>query len=566
MIHLRLIIISSFFLVFAFQHAKALPATSCQSLLSSIYEEHFRWPVNLLQFQRILDPMRKQKSVVQELDQQTLINSINRIKKTLIQHNPDRYLTIKTIFYPLGGNDILYPLILFENAKTIILMDENPFLNFPDYEKLKQSRRFPVLNSYFTRYRHIGEIQLDGSMGARILGYLLHLYPELKLHTIHTYYSNGLNNKKSNQLSGMIEYSVPGETQQRRIIFIQHFLKTYDFKENLQGHWVRSLFESQPIDAIVIKAAMSLFMQPNPNTLEIMKRLRQSGGYLIYGQGEFLNQYPFPLFKTNSLPPLIDTPLGYGNETDILEFKKIQSNEINNVNQEYEALEKLFELEQKNISRDLNQKIQLIQPIVKKIKKYFLKNYATPKLNEIFSFIEKNTAHLDEEKITENRKGYVFSQPFYKLLYLIEFYCKKIPGDPAPVEIIFDILTQDTQSEIDPHYFISEALPILHTQTPDVYEKFISGIHQYLLNHSIFDLFPSSISLENFLSDYRFLIWRQERPQDLAFLIMTHISSLDKGEPYPYTKTFLKKALFFSKKNDFPELTARIEKILNPSF
>jgi hypothetical protein len=196
------------------------------------------------------------------------------------------FSNVKTVFYPLSGYDAGAPFRLFPQARTIIGLDNHPFLPERVTGQIEYSP-VPLQNFAF-----FGDIDRLKYVGPAIIGALAHAVPNFRLRAVKQQQTTELQlgttepthfdlNKAKNEkaVHAVVEFDTGPGTALRRYV---HLNATLLGGGRDRGAWWWKLVDRARPQAVVVKGAEGVFNDPSflrPNHRSPSRKTTLGAGY-----------------------------------------------------------------------------------------------------------------------------------------------------------------------------------------------------------------------------------------------------------------------------------------------
>jgi hypothetical protein len=216
--------------------------------------------------------------------------------------------TLETILYPSSGFDAGNAFTIFPEAKTIIGIDNHPFL----IGNRSIIRAKVALDANYS-YTHVGAVHtLTENLGAApfIVGELASSLSSFRLLTIQEY------KQKAEISHGVIEFDRgPGTPIQRYI----HVNGELPYLDDPIPTWMTSITEGG-YQALLAKGSETIFDHDSGGDL-LLVHLAQNGGLFVDTDGIFLSQRWIDQNTAFSKTSVPSSKLGYNRSTSLILFK-----------------------------------------------------------------------------------------------------------------------------------------------------------------------------------------------------------------------------------------------------
>ncbi len=171
---------------------------------------------------------------------------------------------IRTVFYAFAGNDSIYPLTLFPDARVVIALDANPFVKDIDLPIRVQSTDHAADHRDWYVYYEVEQEAYYNGVAPQLLGGILQAFPKSKILEMVELKS------KSGLSSGFIQFE---DAQGNRRLYV-HLCASVDEQSQLKDFWWKALIRFDQF-ALIEKASM---------TFNTSKLGQEIFGKMVHGQ------------------------------------------------------------------------------------------------------------------------------------------------------------------------------------------------------------------------------------------------------------------------------------------
>jgi len=235
------------------------------------------------------------------------VEEMNALSKTVKLVIRKTNFQAKTIFYPFAGNDVVTPLLVFPEVKKIIFLDNHPFINVDDIDKI----RAPFIPP--SPFSFIYDLDDNRYLAPSILGRLRYHFPNLEIQSIDLYVKPfGLFDEYAHQLERIAKIDrrdVPDHyfsslqsvriilrdqerAEEKELIFIQGLYPVND-NVNISNNWIDYLNANVP-NVVFAKASMGqIESAANFNREVVNGWLRNTKGLLLEGYAPMLGRFEY---------------------------------------------------------------------------------------------------------------------------------------------------------------------------------------------------------------------------------------------------------------------------------
>ncbi len=212
-------------------------------------------------------------------------NQLNQIRSGLLRStNPDRY---DSIFYPLMGTDITLPLRIFPKVKTIITIDQVPFLKREQDQTASHAASLDIHDPISGPWRAAIDIQRDGQVAPRILGALLTEFPKAKILDIRLYDGPGERTEsEARPTSAIVSFDLQDGVGVRQLIYIHHHLRFVSRKAP-PDRKISDLVSTYKPQVAVLKASMGIAKYTALGNM-VLENIKSQKGLILEGLAEDL--------------------------------------------------------------------------------------------------------------------------------------------------------------------------------------------------------------------------------------------------------------------------------------
>jgi hypothetical protein len=206
-------------------------------------------------------------------------NQLDQVRSGLFKTtDPGRY---ESVFYPLMGSDITLPLRIFPNVKTIVTIDQVPFVRREPGKEISLGIHDPIVGPW----RAAIDIQRDGQVAPRILGALLSEFPKAQILDITLY--DGPSERTENQTpptSAVVHFDLHDGVGIRQLIYIHHSLPSLS-RKSPPDQKISDLVSAHHPQVAVLKASMGIAKYTQLENL-VLENVKAQRGLILEGLAE----------------------------------------------------------------------------------------------------------------------------------------------------------------------------------------------------------------------------------------------------------------------------------------